>query len=118
MGNIREGKTNLARNRMPALLACQARIAARRGRRDLERGAAQVPEEGSPARGVDPGAEPNKFLNRLLLAGVEGEFLRTNHLSVQGAANDFESTPDGALVIGLGFDEVCQRAQFRTLGVD
>src|SRR6202158_50680 len=136
MGNIREGKTNRARNRMPALLACQARIAALWGRRDLEREPAQAGEEGNPARGVATRAEPNKFLTRLLLAGVEGEFLRTNHLSMQCAGNerfaldfaglgisdgdaiDFERPPDGALVIGLGFDEVGQSAQFRALGKD
>src|SRR5260370_798135 len=34
MGNFREGKTNHAKNRMPALLARQARIGAWRGRRN------------------------------------------------------------------------------------
>ena len=89
-----------------------------------KRGAAQAGEEKNAARGVAPRAEPNKFLARLLLTGVEGEFLRTNHLSMQCAGDegfaldfaglgisdrdaiDFERPPDGALVIGLGFDEI------------
>src|SRR6202171_889795 len=72
----------------------------------------------------------------LFLAGVGEEVLRSNHLTVQGAGNerlaldfagltigdsdavDFERAPDGALVVGLGFDEIGQRAQFRALGVD
>src|SRR5258708_20234768 len=45
-------------------------------------------EEGNPARGVATRAEPNKFLTRLLLAAVEGEFLRSNHLSMHPAAVD------------------------------
>jgi len=75
-------------------------------------------------------------VSRLLLTSVEGEFLRTNHLSMQCAGNecfaldfaglgisdrdaiDFERPPDGALVIGLGFDEIGQGAKFRALCED
>ncbi len=35
-----------------------------------------------------------------------------------GDAIDFEGPPDGALVIGLGFDEIGQSAQFIELGKD
>jgi len=94
------------------------------------------PEKRNRARGVAPRAEPNKFLTRLFLTGVKGEFLRANHLSMQRAGNecfaldfaalairdrdtiDFERPPDGALVIGLGFDEIGQGAQFRALCED
>src|SRR5260370_3996111 len=90
----------------------------------------------NPARGVATRAGPNEILARLLLACVKGEFLRTDHLSMQragyeclaldfaslgisdGDAIDFEGPPDGALVIGLGFDEIGQSAQFIELGKD
>src|SRR5260370_20975222 len=76
------------------------------------------------------------YPRQLLLACVEGEFLRTDHLSMQragyeclaldfaslgisdGDAIDFKGPPDGALVIGLGFDEIGQSAQFIELGKD
>src|SRR5260370_30467767 len=76
------------------------------------------------------------YPRQLLLACVEGEFLRTDHLSMQrtgyecvaldfaglgisdGDAIDFKRTPDGALIIGLGFDEIGQSAQFIEFGKD
>ncbi len=75
-------------------------------------------------------------VSELLLAGVERKFLRADHLAVQGAGNerlalgfaglgvgdgdliDFQRASDGALVIGLGFGEVGQSAEFRALCVD
>src|SRR5216684_2352965 len=75
-------------------------------------------------------------VSELLLASVEKEFLSAYDLAVQGAGNerlaigfaglgvgnsnliDFQRTPDSALVIGLGFGEVGQGAEFRALGVD
>src|SRR5713101_7503207 len=103
---------------------------------DSERGTVQIGEERNPTRGIATRVRPNKFLTSLLLAGVEGEFLGANHLTVQGAGNecfafgfaglragdgdliDLERAPDGALVIGLGFGEVGQSAEFRALRVD
>src|SRR5216684_3440182 len=103
---------------------------------DSERGTVQIGQERNSTRGVAIRVRPNKFLTRLLLAGVEGEFLGANHLAVQGAGNerfafgfaglgigdgdliDLERAPDSALVIGLGFGEVGQSAEFRALCVD
>ncbi len=82
-----------------------------------------------------PGRQDCTLL-KLLLAGVVGKLFCPDYLAVQRAGNErlarrlsslavgdgdaigFEGAPDGALVIGLGFGEVGQSAQFRALRVD
>src|SRR5260370_26502673 len=99
-----------------------------------ERGGSRAEKRNGPAESARDVRK--SYPRELLLACVEGEFLRTDHLSVQCAGNerfaldfaslgisdgdamDFKGPPDGALVTGLGFDEIGQSAQFIELGKD
>jgi len=77
-----------------------------------------------------------RCLAGLLLAGVGEKFIGANDLTMQGTGNeriaiglaglcigdrdaiDFQSAADGAFVVGLGFHEIGQGAEFRALRLD
>src|SRR5260370_31283727 len=135
MGNFRKERLTVRENVCPRFLLVKC-VTEWRSRPDLKRSPSKPEKKETRPGELPPGPSSTIFLTRLFLAGVVGQFLGTNHLSVQCAGDerlalcfaglgigdgdtiDFERAPDGPLVVGLGFSEVGESAKFPALRVD